>query len=64
MPKVHLEKENKTVNVQAKTIAELLKKLKLNPTVCLVTVNNELVTGQYKIKSRDKIKILPVVSGG
>lgn len=64
MPKVHLEKENKTVNVQAKTIAELLKKLELNPTIYLVSVNNELVIGQYKIKSNDKIKILPVVSGG
>ena len=64
MPKVHLEKENKTVNVQAKTVAELLKKLELNPTICLVSVNDELVTTQYKIKSNDKIKILPVVSGG
>ena len=64
MPKVHLEKENKTLNVQAKTIAELLKKLELNPTIYLVTVNNELVTEQYKIKNTDKINILPVVSGG
>ena len=64
MPKVHLEKENKTVNIQAKTIAELLKKLELNPTVYLVSVNDELVTTQYKIKNNDKIKILPVVSGG
>ena len=64
MPKVHLEKENKTLNVQAKTIAEVLKKLKLNPTIYLVTVNNELVTEQYKIKNTDKINILPVVSGG
>ncbi len=64
MPKVHLEKENKTLNIQAKTIAELLKKLKLNPTIYLVTINDELVTEQYKIKNNDKIKILPVVSGG
>lgn len=64
MPKVHLEKENKTVNIQAKTIAELLKRLELNTTVYLVSVNGELVTAQYKIKSKDKINILPVVSGG
>ena len=64
MPKVYLEKENKTLNVQAKTIAELLKKLNLNPTIYLVSVNNQLVTEQYKIKNTDKINILPVVSGG
>ena len=64
MPKVHLEKENKTLNIQARTIAELLKKLKLNPTIYLVTVNGELVTENYKLKNKDKIKILPVVSGG
>lgn len=64
MLKIFLEKENKTVNVKATTIAEVLKKLKLNPTIYLVTVNDELVTEDYKPIERDRIKILPVISGG
>ncbi len=64
MLKIYLEKENKTVQVKAATISEALKKLNLNPTIYLVTVNNELVTENFKPKSKDKIKILPVISGG
>lgn len=62
--KIFLEKGNKTVNIQATTIAEALKKLKINPTIYLVSVNDELVTKNYKPKEKDKIKILPVISGG
>ena len=64
MLKIYLEKENKTVQIKATTIAEAMKKLKLNPTIYLVTVNDELVTEKYKPKPKDKIKIIPVVSGG
>jgi sulfur carrier protein ThiS len=62
--KIYIEKEEKTVKIQAITIAQALKKLKLNPTTHLTTVNNELVTESFKPKEKDKIKILPVISGG
>jgi len=62
--KIYLEKENKTKQVEATTISEVLKNLKLNPTIYLVSVNDELVIGDYKPSSKDKIKIMPVISGG
>jgi len=62
--KIYLEKEGKTKQIEAVTIEEILKKLSLNPTVYLVSVNDELVIGNYKPKPKDKIKIMPVISGG
>jgi sulfur carrier protein ThiS len=43
---------------------DLLKTLHLNREVYLVSVNTELVTGDYLIKSDEKAKIIRVVSGG
>ena len=62
--KVFMEKTNKTVNAEAKTVKELLTKLKLNPTIVIVTRNNEIILESEKINKTDKIKILSVISGG
>lgn len=62
--KVFIERENKTKEVKAKTIKEILEKLRINPETVLTVVNNELVTDDRKLNRKDEIKILSVVSGG
>lgn len=61
---VLIERENKKVKVEAKTVEELLKKLKINSTTVIVSANDELVTEDYKLNKKDKIKIMSVISGG
>lgn len=61
---VLIEKENKKVKKEAKNVEELLKKLKINPTTVIVSVNDELVTEDYKLNKKDKVKIMSVISGG
>lgn len=62
--KVLIEKTNKTINIEAKTVKDLLIKLKLNPTTVLITRNNEIILESEKLNKNDKIKILSVISGG
>lgn len=64
--KAYLEREEKEVeaSLNTPTIKELLKQLKINPVTVIVTVNNEVCTEEEKISSKDKIKILSVISGG
>jgi len=62
--KIYLERENKNKSVIADNIQEALKKLNINPTTVIVTKNNELVTLDSKLSSKDKIRIIPVISGG
>ncbi len=64
MPIVYLERENKTVEVKELTVKEILKKLKINPTTVIITKNNELITEDAKLSDKEKIKVLPVISGG
>ncbi len=59
-----IERKNKKVNMEAKTVEELLKKLKINSTTVIVSANDELVTEDYKLNKKDKIKIMSVISGG
>ena len=62
--KIYLERENKNKSVIADNLQEALKKLNINPTTVIVIKNNELVTLDSKLSSKDKIKIIPVISGG
>ena len=64
MVKVFIEKENKTKNVKAQTMKELLQKLNINPEEVLTIKNNELVTLETKVTEKDSIKLLSVISGG
>ena len=59
-----IEKTNKNISINAKTVKELLVKLKLNPTTVLVTKNNEIALEDAKLSSKDTVKILSVISGG
>jgi len=62
--KVYIERTNEYKEVKASTVKELLKILKINPTTVIVVKNNALVTEDEKITSKDKIKLLSVISGG
>ena len=64
MPTVYLERENKTVKVEQLVVKEILKKLKINPTTVIITKNNELITDDAKLLDKEKIKVIPVISGG
>ncbi len=61
---VFIEREDKAKEVKAKTVKELLSKLKINPITVLVAKNNELVTEDAKLSDKDKVKIISVISGG
>ena len=61
---VLIERENKKVKSEARTVGELLKNLKINSTTVIVSANDELVTVDYKLNKKDKIKIMSVISGG
>ncbi|MBU2496648.1 MAG: MoaD/ThiS family protein [Nanoarchaeota archaeon] len=65
--KVFLEKQNKEKNVsinENSTIRELMKILEINASEVIVVRNNEIITEKEKIKPKDTIKFLSVISGG
>ena len=64
MPTIHLERENKVVKVKKLVVKDILKELNINATTVIITKNNELITEDAKLSDKDKIKILPVISGG
>jgi len=64
MPTAHIEREGKTVKVKNLQVKKILEELKINPTIVIVTRNNELITEDAILSENDKIKILPVISGG
>lgn len=50
--------------VKAKTVKEVLEKLNINLETVIVIKDNELVLEDEKLKDKDKIKLIPVVSNG
>lgn len=52
------------METSASTVAEILRELKINPEIVLVSVNNEIVPENSEIKEDDYVEILKVVSGG
>lgn len=64
MAKVFIERENKQLEVDASTALQLLEKLNINPTTVIITKNNNIITETSLISKEDKIKIIPVISGG
>ncbi|MBI2084934.1 MAG: sulfur carrier protein ThiS [Candidatus Aenigmarchaeota archaeon] len=56
--------EAKEMETSSKTVLGILKELKINPEIVLVSVNNEIVPDDSPIKENDYVEILKVVSGG
>ncbi len=62
--KVYIEKEQKTKQLDVKSIKQILKKLKINPETVIITRNNKIVTEDTKLNKNETIKLLSVISGG
>ena len=64
---VFIDRENKNSTLELNNnsiIADLLKKLNINPVTVIVSRNNELILDDEKLNDNDEIKILSVISGG
>lgn len=64
---VFIDRENKNTKLELgdnPIVADLLKKLGINPITVIVSRNNELILEDEKLKNNDEIKILSVISGG
>ena len=61
---VFMERTRETRELEIKSIRDLFEKLELNPEASLVIRDNELLTDKAVLKNNDKIRILPVISGG
>ena len=62
-----IDRENKNTKLEldnTSLVADLLKKLSINPVTVIVSRNNELILEDEKLKNNDEIKILSVISGG
>ncbi len=64
---VFIDRENKNTNLELDNdtlVADLLKKLNINPVTAIATRNGELILEDEKLKDKDEIRILSVISGG
>ena len=66
MINVYNERTNEKFKVESKsnTIKELSQKLNINLNEFLVTINNKIAIEDSKLKDKDKVKFLSVISGG
>ena len=59
------ESKEKTIELgNNATIKDLLKKMVINPVTVIVSKNNDVVLEDEKLKDKDDIKIISVISGG
>ena len=57
--------KNKSIALGSNSlVADLLKKLNINPVTVIVSRNSELILEDEKLKNGDEIRILSVISGG
>lgn len=61
---VTIERTKETRKINARTVNELLEKLKINPATVIPVVNGEAVTEDRRLSTKDKVVIMSVVSGG
>lgn len=60
----YLERTKETKEIEIKDFNDIFKKLNLNSEAMLVLRNNELITEKTELKEDDKLRIMPVISGG
>lgn len=62
---IFIDRENKKLELEENSIvADLLKKLNINPVTVIVSRKNELILEDEKLSNNDEIKVLSVISGG
>jgi len=65
MPTVFIEKEGKTITVDANGSARnLVVSVGVNPETVLIVKDGVLITEEESVKDAEKIELLSVVSGG
>ena len=65
--KVFYDRESKEKTIELgnnATIKDLLKKMVINPVTVIVSKNNDVVLEDEKLKDKDDIKVISVISGG
>ena len=62
--KVTILPDRKTREVDAASVAELLKLLHLHQDAYLVVRGEEILTRDVRLGEADEVEILPVISGG
>ncbi len=60
----YLERTKETKEIDIKDFKDIFMKLNLNPEAMLVLRDNQLITEKTKLKENDKVRIMPVISGG
>ncbi len=58
------EKNDVKKQLEISSIKEAAEKLNINLEEVIITRNNELVTEDSKLKDKDELKFLSVISGG
>jgi len=64
---IFIDRENKNTSLELDSnslVADLLKKLNINPVAVIVSRDNELILEEEELNNKDEIKILSVISGG
>ena len=61
---VYLERTKETQEIDIKEYNDIFKKLNINSEAMLIMKDNELITEKTKLKDKDKLRIMPVISGG
>ena len=64
---IFIDREDKNAKLELDNnsmVADLLKKLSINPVTDIVSRNSELILEDEKLKDNDEIKTLSVISGG
>ncbi len=59
----YLGKDEK-IKMKGKTVLDLLKEMGVNPETVLVKRNDEILTEEVKIKDKDEIELIRIISGG
>lgn len=62
--KVFIEKEQKTVEIEAKTGIDLVSQLEISPSTVILIRNGEVALLEDELGLDDEIKLLSVISGG
>ena len=56
--------DRRTQELEAATVAELLKRLGLHSDAYLVVRDEEILTRDVRLKAEDAVDVIPVISGG
>ena len=65
--KVFYDRENKEKTMELDSnllVKDLLTKMEINPVTVIVSKDDNIITEDEKLKDKDNIKLISVISGG